>query len=191
MLANMLNTDFVCHGTPAASWWITYKDCQRLENKLSNAKIIIFCHTHPARILTENLNILQCDYRAKSKNEEQAAGSLYMKYIHNHEVHDWSMSAWFKELNERYKQATVLHLFAFDDSMSLGKYLTNGIKAKTSLTELSLLEFSSDDINLLSGDSRANHFSQYNNKILAKQIYNGLINGIDFDFDKSEFNFGT
>tara|TARA_B110000285_G_scaffold222384_1_gene276491 strand:- start:5467 stop:6147 length:681 start_codon:yes stop_codon:yes gene_type:complete len=160
-------------GYAGASWWSSRREL--LDNlKLNTPKVAIFCHTEPNRLPSkdnyalnistiEAKNIYKCDGKTFTniKNKRLlAAASLYYEQLWTHEYSMWSVTQWFKELDELTQGIEkVLHFYSFSGDYTNYTF-NNGITFADSLKTYAV----SDKL------SEGNHFTVVNNLKLAKLI---------------------
>jgi hypothetical protein len=104
------------------------------------------------------------------KTEIEQAVHYYFKHIYDYEVHAWAQDMWFKEINEAWKNCKVIHVFGFTPDADNINILTNGACVLPTLMSISLNEVDAKEFNVVN-DKRLNHLNEYNNGILAEQLF--------------------
>lgn len=168
-LSNLLGLDLICRGFPGNSWWPARQHIFNLSNDvLGSTEVIIFVHTNSGRIPCQDLDIGTYDLNnLDPSDEKQMALILYYKYIHDHDFLEWAQHRWFDEINQRFKNKKLCHLHSFPWSTDYQNI--EGINVITDLCSISLRE-KNIGISQLINDTRLNHLSDNNNKILAKEL---------------------
>ena len=192
ILANNLNLKLIKYGFPGHSWWIVRKTLKTLSAEdIINCEIIIFVHTSAARLLSSSDKVARTDW-SNPKTEIDHAVHSYLKHIYDHEVHAWAQDMWFKEINEAWKNCKVLHVFGFAPENDNINILTNGVCVLPTLSSISLNEIDAKEFNL-ANDKRFNHLNEYNNEILAEQLFEFIKNYKQgkMDLDMSKFKLLT
>lgn len=175
-LAQKLNLRLIQHGFSGHGWWIVRNTLKKMSvADKENCELIVFVHTSAARLFSESDALTTTNW-SDPVTEIDHAAYLYFKYIYDHKFHSWAQSVWFNEINEEWKNCKVIHLFGFMPEKDNLKILTNGLCVLPTLSSISLNEIGSEKISSLTADMRLNHFSEYNNKELADQLFNFAIN---------------
>jgi len=193
---------------PGASWWPIRHEFLGIKDGdpewYSQIKIIIMIHTFKDRLLTTNEgvyrgNLTGQSYSLFTKTDEPVlASSLYYKYIHDEEFHNWAQIKWFDELAEAFQKTPdvrTVHLFTDSDTYNLIKYsklnsVPNRLFIPTPLMDIVRLQYPTDcDPQRMARDGDHgffNHFTPYNNIIFAKQVHE-MMQFQRTDFDLTQF----
>lgn len=171
-LADLFGYQIEGKGFEGESWWHTRIELSAYikSEKFDQTKLFVFCHTDSHRILSDN-RLVQ-----NQSPEIDHAREIYYKYIHNYHVHNWTAQHWYQELNQWLTGKQVIHLQCFESTRDYFATL-QGLKFVYPLTTISLDEikhnpdyFFAEHLNN-SKDFRRNHFSEKNNQLLARFIY--------------------
>lgn len=138
------------------------------QQQIDNSDIIIFCHTHPARIPSHTywkLNI-QDNYFKDNREFQEKFEADYYKYISDAMFEDFIESRWYEWIVKKFEGKKLIHLHSFDESL-LKIDLLKGINITPSLKTISYYEWNRD----LNHDPRPNHMCIENNIIIAEQLY--------------------
>lgn len=174
-LADHLNLDLICFGQGGQPWWSVRKFLKNLSHQfIDNADCMVFLHTNAERIPTSNTQVGLIDHSNLTTAELDRAVSLYYRHIHDHEFLNWAQQQWFLEINRLWGNKKLIHLPCFAGTVPHLELL-KGLKITTNLMALSLNEIATENFGAFN-DQRSNHFNQYNNKILAEQLYNLIKN---------------
>jgi hypothetical protein len=176
LLANKLDKNLICNAASGQHWWSTRNFLQTVEKSYwESTDTIVFVHTFGYRIPNLNRDLALVDYNnLRPDREIDLAVGLYYKYIQDDNFLDWAQQAWFLEINNRWARENTIHLHAFEQSVRHAQLLS-GINILPDLTSISLSELKEKDVWKLRDDGRTNHLSEYNNNILAEQIYNVVV----------------
>jgi len=170
-VADALKLKLINRGVGGEHWWNTHQFLSNLDdNIIKNTEVIIFCHTYAGRLPCDDPELGKFNlYNLDLTDEKQLAIKLYNQYIRSEKFLDWAQEAWFKNISSNYS-CKMIHLHGFPWSLKFQGCL-NGVSVIPNLSAISLNEIGAKDINELAGiDTRKNHFNDYNNNILAKQI---------------------
>lgn len=165
------------HGYGGKSWW--YSRSKFLEDfRQSSArgdfdlKAIVFFHTSYSRLNNA------WDDSISNTPEDDLLKSFY-KNFYDDDFQLWAQAQWFHELSREYKTIKTLHFFCFDIIPDMLKILP-GMVFGTPLIHISIGELTGTDQEILDKcsyrESRFNHLSEDNNRILAEIIINSLEN---------------
>jgi len=167
ILANNLGYELTGEGFPGCSWWPSRLDLIQYKNqhrtKFNNTDLFVFCHTEQSRMLGDKRTYFGSDESISLKNEIR---EFYLKHVYNEKVNQWAMLQWFNELNNIVADKNVIHLFCFKDTEIISSEL-NGTKFKPDLFSLSRRLGIKSRKNWVNCDSSPNHFSPYENMLLA------------------------
>jgi len=193
-LADSLNLRLLNRGVGGEHWWGTRQYLANMSDFDKNeTEAIVFCHTYSGRIPCEDPELGKFDISNLDCNDEkQQAVKLYYKYIQSPEFLEWAQKAWFREISSTYQSIKLINLHGFPWSLNFSNELA-GVNVVTNLSALSLNEIAAQDLGELAGDSRPNHFNDYNNKVLAAQLCD-IINNYtpgDVELNVNEFDLKT
>lgn len=180
-------------GHEGGAWWSARKVLlQELEKKIP--KVLIFCHTEPMRLPSEQdlplnaasacnieLHISRhklaqhdCDYKTIAH-----AATLYYKHLFIEDYHVWAQKSWFKELDEIIHENQipyVIHMHCFPPWTDQELYVfTHGITVEEILWDYCIDKYplEMDRLNII------NHFSVEQNETLAHRLYGAINNYSD------------
>lgn len=136
-LAQALSLKLEGQGFPGQGWWPTRQHFVDYCNssKFQSTKIFIFCHTDIHRPLTGN--------KIWSYGFSQEMIEFHTKYISELEVDLWTTENWYKEINARLFDKTVLHLSCFDSNKTMRSCLAGKV-FDTSLVDVSIVNNGGD-----------------------------------------------
>jgi len=190
LLADLLNLRLISRGVGGEHWWGSRKFLKTLsEEVLNNTDVIVFTHTFGGRIPTDDSELGKIDiHNINESDEKQLAIKLYYKYIHSSSFLNWAQTSWFKEISETYKDIKTIHLHGFPWTISSIEHLT-GVNVLPNLTAISLNEIDATDLSILANETRSNHLNDHNNRILAQQLHDAIVNYTPgrFNLDISQF----
>jgi hypothetical protein len=191
LLAKELNMNLIKFGAGGHSWWpIRIFLTKTLSSaQLTNCDLIIFVHTDPWRVPTLNDDLVRFDHMNPNPTvESELAIKLWYKYIRDTDYLLWATKKWYEEINNEWSKIKTIHVHAFPWSWPI-RNLLGGMNISPNLASISLNELDYDDIRLLAADRRPNHMNQYNNQILADQLFNAIKNYQlgDFELDIGKF----
>jgi hypothetical protein len=170
LLAQKLNLTLTGEGYPGQSWWHLRKNLLKYIRSpmFEQTDYFVVVHTEFRRILSDKI-----DFSNRSDPLVAAVTETYFKYIQQDEVDHWKTKMWFVELNQLLAGKKVIHLQGFESTKWYFDTL-DGLKLSTPLIELSLDDH--HDRNKFFFDSRHNHFSPENNRVLANVIFDHIQN---------------
>jgi hypothetical protein len=180
LLADELKLNLLGEGIGGAGWWPTRQSLKKLTpEQIDNTEVLVFCHSDAYRLLNSRThqNTLRYGSNSGNNDEEQLAVKLYYKYILENEFAEWAQQMWLHEISDTYGHLKLIHLYCFPWTLKNIKSFPAGISVFPALASISLNEFDLGPFNLkhttvqkLSNDMRTNHFSDTNNKELARQL---------------------
>lgn len=193
-LAKLLKLKLVCYGEGGQHWWGISNFLKKLDQQIiDNTEVILFAHTYAERIPSADPKISKIDpYDTSKKDEMSLAVQLYYKYILDLDFMKWAQTKWFDDITEKWQHIKLVNLHCFPLSLNLPK-LPGGINVKPSLASISLNEIDADRGGGLTNDTRPNHFNDFNNLELARQLAKMIINykpSVQY-FDLTEFDLKT
>jgi len=195
---------------PGRGWWTIRHDLLRLKIKIpdwfAQLKTLVVIHTFTQRLLSRNKgiesgvpeNMTPWHLFKNSIDSPEMAHSLYYKYIYDDEFHHWAQIKWFDELADMFQLSPdilTVHLFADAETHNLVKHSrisssSNALIVPTPLMDIVRLQWPADKPIGMQNDGPTrgfhNHLSNYNNKMLAEQLYE-IINFERVDFDLARF----
>jgi hypothetical protein len=171
-LAKKLNLNLICQGFPGELWWQSkvYLDNMDPDVK-NNTEFLIICHTHHSRIANSLFNKHQV--RLKPENDDKL--NFYHTYIYLDTHAAWCQQQWMKEVSINWNHVKQIHLHGFRETL-LMKSSLSGVNVVPCLTALSLNELGGTSTMDLGVDTRANHFNQFNNDLIAEELYQIVVN---------------
>jgi hypothetical protein len=193
MLADMLGLKMINFGDPGAHWWtqLYFLNTEITSEDIDNTEVIVFCHTEMNRMPTRNREVTTVNRMNKKffNNDVDKAVELYYKYISDWKFLDWAQDKWFEDISDKWSHIPkVVHLHSFPWSLNKTDLL-QGMNVSPSLASLCLNEV---DAKLASEIpiTTANHFSDVNNLVLAKEIKRLIDSYIEesVEFDVSKFD---
>jgi hypothetical protein len=169
-------------GFSGASWWSARKNLLE-ELKISPAKVLIFCHTEPYRIPSDDdfgLNtrsvleeeIRVPENRKKPSDDFKVAAIGYYEHIISQPYHDWAYQQWFNEIDtiiESHNIEKSIHLFCFQ-----GPYNQHTFKKGVTIS-IPLITYQKTSIWRIMKDN-ANHYSTEQNIELGMNLSNIIKN---------------
>lgn len=179
------------------SWW--YSRYKLLTSLASNPDILretfamVFFHTDSSRInvSTDIETLWRCDgdlawvdrhespIKQSEMSEEYQSQKLWLKYLEDPIFQTWAQEQWFREIERSWSNIPSIHFCCFHDSIKY-LHLLPGKKFSTPLVNISVSELIGTDeeifLKMGIGESRANHFSDHNNRGLASVIISALEN---------------
>jgi len=169
-LAEKLGMPLHCVGHPGGHWWLSALDLMRNSHIIDRASVIVFCHTNASRIPTENEEVGRVDHgNLRDSEPVELAVKLYFSYIESFDFLNWAQGAWFTDLTTRLADKKVIHLHSFPWSYEHEANLANQVSVSPSLASISLNELGAESFSLIH-DHRHNHFNEFNNTELARQL---------------------
>ena len=156
LLAHLLKYKLQGEGFPGQGWWNTRQDLLSYcsSENFDKTQIFVFCHTNINRPLMSMSN---------GTPEFEQVSKIYYTYMENNDISIWQATMWYKELNNLLQGKHVIHIPCFRNKQGL-QSLLNGIHVSPAL-----INFAQPSGNY------ANHFSRDQNRGLAQQIYQGVI----------------
>lgn len=180
-LADRLELNLICQGFSGHSWWPARLFLNDIDS--STVEHLIFVHTNATRIPTTNNDLVHFDHSQNPENELQLSVQLYQKYILEPDFLEWAHKQLFVELNSMFD--SVIHLHSFPWSIPYAA----GTSIAPDLCAISLNEIDAKDMSLFN-DTRSNHLSETNNRVLAEQLYDCIVNN-KTTLDTSAFELKT
>jgi hypothetical protein len=170
-LAELLDLNLLCYTDGSGQgWWDARSWIMNLDpEQIDLAQVIVFVHTTGDRIPTDNKDLGKIDQSVPAVTEQQQAVQLYFRHIHHLPFLQWAQQQWFAEISRVFGHKQLVHLHSFPWSVPYSDLLT-GLNITPDLASLSLNELGAHRIELF-GDQRPNHFNDYNNLVLARQLY--------------------
>jgi hypothetical protein len=156
LLAHLLKYKLQGKGFPGQGWWNTRQDLlayQTSEN-FDQTKIFVICHTNINRPLMSMSN---------GTPEFEQVTKTYYTYMENNDISIWQASMWYRELNNLLHGKQVIHISCFRNGQYL-QSLLDGTHVSPALINFAQIS-----------DGHANHFSQNQNRCLAEQLYQGIV----------------
>lgn len=166
-LAELLNANLTCYGMGGQSWYNIVEWMSQHPLQIEQADIVVFAHTNAERIPTDDIQLGLIDHSKRPELEIEHAIHLYFKYIHSENFLHFAQKLWFEHISNRFIDKKMIHLHCFDGHSIANSNLLKGINILPSLTSISMQETNAQ----LYGDTRKNHFSDTNNRVLAEEIY--------------------
>lgn len=156
LLAHLLQCQLKGQAFPGQGWWNTRRDLLAYctSENFVETKIFVICHTNINRPLMSISN---------GTPEFEQVTKIYHTYMENDDISIWQASMWYQELNDLLHGKHVIHIPCFRYGQYL-QSLLNGTHVSPALISFAH-----------TGDSYANHFSRDQNKHLAQQLYQGII----------------
>lgn len=166
-LATMLNLNLISYGVGGEHWWGVKQFLDSIS--MENTEAIVFAHTFGNRIPTGNKELGKHDFfNLDATDEEQLAVKLYYKYIQNDQFMDWAQCRWFEQISKTWSGTKLVNLHCFPWTWDK-RYHLGGINISPSLSAISLNEIDTKEFDLIN-DGRSNHFNDFNNTELARQL---------------------
>ena len=169
-LAELLHADLTCYGLGGQPWYNLVEWMNQNSLAVDQAEIIVFAHTNAERIPSEDTQLGLIDHSKNPESEIEQAIHLYFKYIHSTNFLHFAQKLWFEHISRRFADRTLVHLHCFEGHSIVNSDLLQGTNVLPSLNSISMQERNAK----LYGDTRKNHFSDNNNQVLAKQVYNAI-----------------
>lgn len=189
LVADHYDYNLLAHGYSGKSWWFSRVQFKKTFNKnpklIDKLDAIVFCHTDPNRVNSSNVHVSSGNhaYREESSNdsEEQKqtarAQQQWSRCLLDEEFQKWAQINWFRELTREWSHVKQIHFYSFTGEQH--NDLLTGTRFTTPLIHISVAElvgFSREIHNQLGNDSRINHLSDYNNRVLASVIIDSIDN---------------
>ena len=186
MLAQQLNLNLICNGFSGHHWWQIRKSL--IEQVNADTDLIIICQTDTSRIPVSEYNT---EYSLLPQTKKEQLANDYRVYIENAEYSEWAQLKWFEEIEQLWPHIKKCHLHCFPWTIKFKDSL-KGMQVLPNLAAMSLNEINAQDFKLIN-DTRANHFSWNNNRVIGRQLAAMLQNYSEREerFDIAEFNLPT
>ena len=189
LVADHYGYKLLAHGYMGKSWWYSRtKFLEQIKQQpeiLTKLEAIIFFHTDANRCNTLNQFVHSInsdpalnDWENEEHRQVVKAQRQWTKHLMDTEFQTWAQNSWFKEISKEYSHIKQVHFHCFENSTHYNHLLT-GQRFTTPLMQISLGELTGtkEQINQsIIRDTRANHLSEHNNRVLAKTIIYALDN---------------
>jgi len=167
MAAEIMATQYVCHGYAGASWWYSYKQFKEWipDNMDTMGKLtaLVFFHTNPGRINTDRVIF------GNSKEYEN-----YVRHYHSTDYNVWAQKQYFRDLGREWHNVKTIHFACFDIPYM---DLLPGVVYTTPLFDLSVSgvwDGGSSGWDGRNDDPRPNHFGLEGNRRIAESVVSGI-----------------
>jgi hypothetical protein len=189
-VAESLNLNLIHCGLKGSHWWSIRHFLNTLtDNQINDSEVIVCCHPYSKSRLPLEYKKYKL-LKNKEPSEFSESKRLYFKHIFNLEYSDWTEICWFKEFSEKFSKLKIINLHSWD-TIKNKQYLA-GMNVLPSLASISNNEM--DNGNSAGfHDTRSNHLSIQNNKILGELITECILNykNDTVYLDTSRFNLIT
>lgn len=192
LVADHYDLNLLAHGYGAKSWWYSrvqfLKQISKTPKILNKLDAIVFCHTNYHRINSDN-HYTNSSNHSGSRSESDCVNSFdwqtaqaqtqWVKYLYDEEFQKWAQTNWFREISREWSEIKQVHFHCFEHLENQNNHLLVGQRFTTPLAYVSVAELagSSREVrNQLSSDTRANHMSAENNRVMAEITINALDN---------------
>lgn len=178
-------------GYGGKSWWFSrYRFIEELERIPAaifsdQLETIVFCHTNPDRI-NNGWNI-------QLNNTDTISPDIqhFYRYLFDSDFNDWAQQQWFREISLRWSNIKTIHLHCFPKTIEWS-HLLPGMVFTLPLIHVSIGELEGTDSEIdkqIFKDTRFNHLSEHNNKVLAEWISGAIYDYRPGHYDISLNNF--
>lgn len=186
IVIDQLGQNFAHYGFAGRSWWYSWnKFWSDWNHRLNDLHAVVFLHTSHERLnnsTDDQLFHLPCHDTepwpmAKFFNDDsrnRAVKSYYIN-IHDSAFNQWCQQQYFKTIRELLPDIRQIHFFCFSAPSQITCDILPGIRFTTPLVALSAAELGATG-RLPSGDLRANHFNEHNNRAMAQLVIDALNN---------------
>jgi hypothetical protein len=176
---------------------------QREPKTIEDTSIAIIIHTNYVRPNTRNSSKLprphSIPFGKNNLNEEHMAVSLYYKYIHDDLFGAWAFEQWLISVEKYFPNKTkIYHFFISENSLESALGLRNTIRGQiipTTLQSISVRQLDkslstnytiSERMQAEQENRFLNHFSEYNNEVLAQEIFD-IVTGRSTNINPANF----